>query len=117
MKIELTTTATETVQVQVEPDVAARLDTLLRTYLDLKFDADLLYDQMEEEKRKMKGEMELAGLEKISVNGTPCTIVRGMSSTLDKLKFVELGGSLATLESATFKKPKKSYLSIGKDKE
>ncbi len=112
-KLEITTDAAPT----VEPEVAARLDTLLRTYLDLKFDADLLYSQMEEEKRKMKGEMELYGLEKLSINGTPCTIVGGESSKLNKLKFVELGGSLAMLENATEKKPKKKYLRIGEDKE
>jgi hypothetical protein len=114
-KLEVTTTDIATII--VEPEVGARLDALLQTYQMLKIDADLLYDQMEEEKRKMKGEMELAGLEKISINGTPCTIVRGEQSTLDKLKFVELGGSLATLENATSKKPKKAYLAIGKDKE
>ena len=109
--------ATIETTVKVEPDVAARLTALLDTYQSLKVDADLLYDAMEEEKRKLKGEMELAGLEKVTIAGVPCSIVKGHTSKLDKLKFVELGGSLATLENATSSKPKKAYLSIGKEKD
>jgi hypothetical protein len=115
MRLEATTETVTTVH--VEPDVAARLTALLDTYQALKVDADLLYDQMEEEKRKLRGEMELAGLEKVTINGVPCTVVRGLSSSLDKLKFVELGGSLEMLENATVKKLKKAYLSIGKEKD
>lgn len=117
MKLEGTATTEAKTVVNLEPELSARLTALLDTYHALKVDADLLYDQMEEEKRKIRGEMELVGLEKVTINDTPCTIVKGYSSTLDKLKFVELGGSLETLESATFKKPKKAYLSIGKEKE
>jgi len=114
MRLDIMTETTMTVQVQ--PDVTARLTALLDTYQTLKVDADLLYDQMEEEKRKIKGEMELAGLSAFRINGVPCTIVGGETSKLNKLKFVELGGSLAMLENATEKKPKKKYLRIGEDK-
>src|SRR5216683_3159216 len=102
MQLETTTEAKTTVQ--LEPELSARLTALLDTYQTLKVDADLLYGQMEEEKRKLRGEMELAGLEKVTIAGVPCTVVRGMSSSLDKLKFVELGGSLKMLENATVKK-------------
>lgn len=116
-KLQQTVQATIEPEVTLEPEVLERVSPLLRTFLDLKQQVDLLTEQMDEEKRKIKGEMELAGVQKTRVDGTPVTIVRSSQRKLDKLKFVELGGSLEMLENATFDRPKKPYIRIGEDKE
>lgn len=104
-------------QVTLDPALSARVSAILSTYHELKAQADLLYEIMDGESQKIRALMEGAGHEKIEIDGTPCTIVRGTSSKLDKVKFVQLGGSLAQLENATTSKPKKVYLRIGKEKE
>jgi hypothetical protein len=102
--------------VALEPDMVARVAAKLSTYHTLKVDADLLYEAMAKELADIKGEMELAGVNKMEIDGTPCTIVTGETSSLNKLKFVELGGSLEMLENATVHKPRKAYLRVGKEK-
>lgn len=104
---------TETV-IDLEPELAARLAAILSTYQDLKEQMKLYEEAMKAEAAKVLALMLEAGHEKIEVDGTPCTIVRGFSSRLDKTKFVQLGGSLKQLENATAQKPKKPYVLIGK---
>lgn len=109
--------ATQTAEIDVAPELAARITALLSTYHDLKAQADLLYEQMDVENAKIWDLMKEAGLKKIVVGDVPCTEVGGESSKLDKIKFVQLGGSLEMLANATERKPKKKYLLIGKEKE
>jgi hypothetical protein len=106
-----------TTTTEIEPKVAARISAVLSVYSELKLQADLLYEGMEEEKAKIFEIMKDAGYEKMEIDGVGCTIVRGTSSKLDKMKFVELGGSLEQLANATVTKPKKAYLRIGAAKE
>lgn len=113
MRIEATTETT----VVVDVEIAQKLAVALSAYHDFKLQRDLLDEQMKKESKKIQAEMELLGVEKLEVEGTPCTIVGGYTKTLDKIKFVELGGSLKTLESATVSKPRKKYLRIGKEAE
>jgi hypothetical protein len=98
----------------VELAHSARLSALLSTYQDLKSQADVLVAAMAEEKQKIFEILQAEGYEKAEIDGVPCTIVRGTSTSLDKIKFVQLGGSLAHLENATISKPKRPYLVIGK---
>lgn len=106
---------TETV-VDVDEEVTQKLATSLSLYHELKAQRDVIDEAMAIETKAMMAEMELIGVDKLHIEGTPCTIVRGKSSKLDKLLFVKLGGSLKTLEDATTSKPKKPYLRIGAEK-
>lgn len=118
MAVTLTVTpgvlAQETVT--VDEEIAEKLAATLSTYQDLKLQRDLLDEAMKTESKKIQAEMELIGVDKIQVDGTPCTIVRGTTSSLDKVKFVSLGGSLEMLQNATVSKPKKAYLRIGAER-
>lgn len=116
-KMQQTTTAEEIVEVTIDTEAAARMAATLATYQELKVQRDLLDEAMAVESKKILGEMDLLGVNSVRIEGTPCTVVRGYTSSLDKMKFVSLGGSLAMLESATVSKPRKPYLRIGAAKE
>jgi len=113
----LSATVTTTTETSLDVQLQARLRALLSTYHTLKADFDLIEAQMDEEVEKMKAILDTEGVQKVVLDGVPLTIVGGESSSLDKLKFVELGGSLEMLADATVKKPKKKYLRIGAEKE
>lgn len=91
-----------------------RAEAILSTYADLALEAKLLTEQADIEKAKLHAIMDAECLEKTSVTGYTITVVKGETSKFDKLKFVELGGSLQTLADATSKKPKKPYVLITK---
>ena len=113
----LSATVTTTTETTLDVQLQARLRALLSTSHPLKTDYDLIKGQMEEEVAKMKAILDDEQVQKVVLDGVPLTIVGGESSSLDKLKFVELGGSLEMLANATVKKPKKKYLRIGGEKE
>lgn len=101
-------------EITIAPEVGARVSAILSTYHGLQEQVEILESLMEEEKQKVHALMVEAGVKKIVVDGAPCNIVEKMSSSLDKVKFVELGGSLKQLEEATVHKPVKPYVTIGK---
>jgi hypothetical protein len=116
MSPKQTVTTEQTVQTEIRPEVAARLAALVSTLNEIKFEAGLLDEAMDIEKAKIFEILQTEGIDKVDVQGTGLAIVRGTSSRLDKVKFVQLGGSLAQLEAATIVKPKKPYLRVGADK-
>lgn len=103
---------TVTTEAEIKPELRAHLSALLSTYKELKFDLDAIQHQMDIEKLAIWGCLKEAGVEKAKIDGFSLSVVKGNTSKLDKLKFVELGGSLQQLENATFSKPKKAYLDI-----
>src|SRR5712671_2132827 len=117
MSPKLGVTAEVTTAVEVAPEIAARISAILSTFATIKMDYDLLKSSLDVESAKIFQILKDHGLEKVVVDGIPCTIVRSNQSKLDKLKFVELGGSLEQLENATFSKPKKPFIRIGKERE
>lgn len=102
--------------VEIGPELRAELAAKLNTYNAYKFDYDLLEEQMDTEIAGMKTLLESNGIKSVEIDGLSLTIVTGLSSKLDKLKFVELGGSLEQLKNATVSKPKRAYLLVGKEK-
>jgi hypothetical protein len=109
-----TALATSTiVKLNLSPEVGERLSALAGTYCELAEQVRILKQQMKDEAAKVFALMEDEGIEKCRVDGQPLCIVRGVSSSLDKMKFVELGGSLEMLKNATVSKPKKAYVKIG----
>jgi len=112
LKQELTQTQ-EMIQT-LSPEVQQRVEAILSTWAELKFEADLLAAQQKIEEAKIKAELEAWDIKTTDVNGFKLTIVKGESSKFDKLEFVKLGGSLQMLADATRKKPKKPYVLITK---
>lgn len=116
MAAKLTTETKAEATVALAPELRDRIAAILSTYHELKAEAKLYEELADAENKKIFALLEDAGIEKTEVEGTACAIVRGQSSSLDKVKFCELGGSLEMLENATVYKPKKAYLRIGKEK-
>ena len=110
-KLSATVTVSETVQLSEE--VGTRLSALAGTYCELAEQVKVLKQQMKDESAKVFALMEEEGIEKCRVDGQPLCIVRGVTNSLDKVKFVQLGGSLETLKNATVSKPKKASVKIG----
>lgn len=109
-------TATVETEVVIEPEVVACLSAKLGTYKSIKADIELLEAALAREADEIKGTLELHGLKKCRVDGIPICIVEGVSTKMDKLKFVALGGDLAMLKAASVSKPKKAYLKVGEEK-
>lgn len=99
----------------LEPEIVQLLALKLANYNTLMVDFKLLKEQIDDIKGEVLDELNLWGLEKAVIDDIPCTVVGGNSSSLDKVKFVQLGGSLKMLEEATVSKPKKKHLRIGKE--
>jgi predicted deacylase len=112
----LTTETQGEAMVTLAPELTARIAATLATYHELKEQAKLYAELAEAENKKIMAVLEAEGLERVEVEGVPCSIVRGTTPTLDKIRFCELGGSLEMLENATMHKPRKPYLLIGKAK-
>lgn len=100
--------------VDIDEEIAAKMAASLATYTEMKIQRDLLDEAMKKESKQLLGEMELLGVDKLEVEGYPCTIVRGETTSLDELKFVQLGGDLELLNRAKVTKPKQPYLLVGK---
>lgn len=115
MKQTQTTEAETVIAPEIEPAVKARLDALVSTCRTMVVEATLQKEAIEVEKAKILKLLQDNGIEKVDVAGEPVQIVRSTSSSLDKVKFVQLGGSLKQLEDATIKKPKKPYVLIGEE--
>lgn len=108
----------EVVQLEtLSADAQLTITLALETYQKAKVEADAAKETMEMAAAEIKASLETEGRAKIRAGELPICIVRGTSSKLDKVRFVELGGSLATLENATITKPKKAYVRIGAEKE
>ena len=103
---------TQTTELEIKPELRAHLAALCATYKELKFDLDAIQHQMDIEKAAMWTILKEVGAEKVKIDGFSLNVIKGHTSKLDKVKFVELGGSLEQLDNATFKKPKRAYLDI-----
>jgi hypothetical protein len=99
--------------VELTQEQRQRLEVLLANYIALETDIDVLVEQQDAEKAKIFTLLDENGIEEsVLAEGRTCKIIRGESSSLDKLAFVALGGNLETLALATKRKPKKAYVDI-----
>lgn len=111
------TEVTATQELVLEPALKKKLEQRLEIYRKLDAEYDLAKAKRDKEKVNIEGYFEQAGANSIEVAGhAKLTEVRGVSSTLDKKKFVELGGSLKMLEDATVTTPKRPYVLITLEK-
>ena len=117
LKQEQTTTATTEATVELGESTALHLGVLVDAYQTLTTQKKALEAEIAKIQVEALATLEAAGVEKARVGETPVSIVRGTTSSLDKQKFVALGGSLTMLAEATVTKPKKAYVRIGGEKE
>lgn len=100
-------------KVELSQELRQRLEVLVANYVALEVDIDVLTAQQDEEKAKLFALLDENGInESVIAEGRSLKIVRGESSRLDKVKFVELGGNLDHLLLATRRTPKKAYIDI-----
>ena len=86
---------TETVEIDVAPEVLARVAAIVSTIQETQDDIDLLTAQIADEKKKIMDIYVSNGIKSLRIDDVPVTLVSGgTSSTLDKKKFVLLGGDL-----------------------
>ena len=114
-KLEQTETATATAEATVElgESTALHLGLLVEMHQTLVGQRKAIEAEIAKIQAETFATLEAAGVEKVRVGETPVSIVRGTTSSLDKQKFVALGGSLTMLAEATVTKPKKAYVRIG----
>jgi hypothetical protein len=116
--LELTPQSKEIPVLAISPALQDVITQAVKTFNELKEQRTAIDEIMELAKQNITLAMIEAGIAKMRVDGTPVAYVTtGKSSRLDKVKFVELGGSLSILAAATVTKPKKPFLQIGAEKE
>ena len=103
----------QTTEPELSLEERAHIGVLLTTYYGLKLEVELLTEQLEIEKARIFAILKHDGVSKVTIDDIPLAVVGGFSSKFDKMKFVQLGGSLKMLADATEKKPKKEHLRIG----
>ena len=112
-KQEQTTVATTEATVELGESTALHLGLLVEMYQTLAGQKKAIEAEIAKIQAETFATLEAAGAEKVRIGETPVSIVRGTTSSLDKQKFVALGGSLTMLQEATVTKPKKAYVRIG----
>lgn len=109
---KLQTTVVVETELVIEPKLRQRLLVKFRTYADLKMQEKALTIRLDKLKAEIGSIRDEIGVETVEVEGFRDTLVAGVTSTLNKRKFVELGGSLKMLENAMECKPKKAFEKI-----
>ncbi len=113
MAIRQTTEVSATQELVLEPALKLKLQKRLKVYATLKAELETAKAKFDKEARNIEGYFEQAGAQSITVEGhATITEVRGVSSKLDKKRFVAQGGTLAQLENATVWTQKKPYVLI-----
>src|ERR1035437_1257512 len=105
----LTATTTVTQTVELSPQLKRQLLNELKAYQDLKIQLEALETYIAAKKANIGRLREKSGEKALELEGFKITLVEPVRKELDKMKFVELGGSLAMLENATVSRPTKSY--------
>jgi flagellar motility protein MotE (MotC chaperone) len=117
VKLTTTVTAKTTTELKLSTKLQNRLRDELAEYAAL----NAAYKQAEAERDAKIADIEelreQIGETSVSFEGATITRVGGTTKTLDKKKFVELGGSLAMLENATTESPKKAHTKVTLPKE
>ncbi len=113
MAIRQTVEVSATQELVLEPALKTKLQQRLKLYRKLKAELETAKTKFDKEAALIEGYFEQAGAQSITVEGyATITEVRGVSSKLDKMKFVQQGGTLEQLENATVTTPKKPYVLI-----
>jgi hypothetical protein len=110
--MNITTSTEQRTEVVLSPEVGARLAAGLDTYHELVAQRKVLDALIDIEKETI-GEMVTAtGYEALAIAKSRVTLVRGVTTSLDKVKLIAQGVTLAQIAAATTTKPKKPYWKI-----
>lgn len=110
--MNLTTTVVAREEVMLNPEVGQHLAAQLDTYHELVTQRKILDAAIETEKEAIGAAVLATGYEKLGIASSVVTLVRGVTTSLDKQKLIAGGVTLAQLEAATTTKPKKPYWKI-----
>jgi len=110
--VKLSTSIETRTEVELAPHTAAVLIANLDTYHDLVLQRKILDAAIDHAKETIGEMVTETGYEALAIASSKITLVRGVSSTLDKKKLLAMGVTLAQLDAATVVKPKKPYWKI-----
>lgn len=108
-----TNATTTTVQtVTLKPSLRKKLLLALRTYTTLK-DTEKIAKAAKDKQRGIVGEcLEEVGESTLKLEGYTATFVAPTKKTLDRKRFVQLGGDLAMLDAAYVEQPVNAYVKV-----
>ena len=108
----VTTTTTVTEQVKIGPRQKVLLRKALKAYQDAHLAEKAAAAAKEKAVAEVRALREALGVSDLEFEGFSTTNVPNLRDTFDKLKFVELGGSIETYNNAVVKVPGKQYEKI-----
>ena len=104
-----TVTATTTTEVKLRPALRRKLLTELRAYATIDEQMKVLQHAKDKRKDTIGKIREEVGEQSISLEGFKVTLVAPVRSTLNKLKLIAQGVTVAMIEAATDIVPGKAY--------
>lgn len=105
-------TAIATTEIKLQPSLKAKLLTAIQLYLECGNKIRALKAGQAFQAKTIEDIQVDLGESSLDIDGYKSTIVAGTTKSLDKKKFVALGGRLDLLEAAMVEKPKKPYVRI-----
>ena len=112
MSLATAITATTTHQLKLAPQLKKKLLLALRTYVELGAQKKAL-DLARSKQSKIVEDIQVElGESSLDIEGFKSTIVAPVRHTLDKKRYVALGGDLDLLERSMVDTPGKSYVRI-----
>ena len=112
MSLAAAITATTTHQLKLAPQLKKKLLLALRTYVELGAQKKAL-DLARSKQSKIVEDIQVElGESSLDIEGFKSTIVAPVRHTLDKKRYVALGGDLDLLERSMVDTPGKSYVRI-----
>ena len=112
MSLATVITATTTHQLKLAPQLKKKLLLALRTYVELGAQKKAL-DLARSKQSKIVEDIQVElGESSLDIEGFKSTIVAPVRHTLDKKRYVALGGDLDLLERSMVDTPGKSYVRI-----
>ena len=108
----VTVTALTTHQLALSPQIKRKLLLALRTYTELSAQAKALQLAKHKQSKIVEDIQTELGESHIEIEGFKATVVAPIRHTLDKKRFVALGGDLDILERAMVDQSGKAYVKI-----
>lgn len=100
--------------VELSPELRQALHAALSQYLGYQEQIALLTDLANTEKATIQTILEEAGTNKVTHDDHTVSLVRGISTSLDKKRLVALGVGESVIAQAMVTKPKKPYITVRK---
>lgn len=99
-------------QPELAPELRETLQTALNSYLAYQEQIKMLKALQDDAGKDLQAVLEDAGVGSYKVPEATITIIRGTNSRLDKKKLYAQGITVAQVEAATTRTPKKPYVKV-----